>query len=95
MESKEGYREKMEAKLAQWNAEMDKLSAKLSEAKADVKISYAEKIEEFMAKRDALKEQMDELRGSGDEAWQRIKIGVDNAASDLLKALDKAKSSLH
>jgi hypothetical protein len=34
MENKEVYREKMEAKLKEWNAELSRLSAKMDQAKA-------------------------------------------------------------
>jgi hypothetical protein len=64
-------------------------------AKADAKIEYQKKIEDFRTKKEALEEKMDELKSAGGEAWQGIKAGVEKAASDLLNALDKVKSSMH
>ena len=95
MENKEVYREKMEAKLKEWDAELTELKAKLSQAKADAKIEYQKKIEDFKDKKEALEKKMDEFRSAGDDTWKEIKSRVEKAASDLLSALDRAKSSMH
>lgn len=71
MEDKDVYREKMEAKLREWNAQLSELNAKMDQAKADAKIEYQKKIEDFRIKKEALEEKMDELKSAGGEAWQK------------------------
>lgn len=95
MENKELYHEKMTAKLKEWNAQIAEFSSKAEQAKADAKIEYQKKVDELQAKRAAFMEKMDELKDAGEDAWQQVKAGVEKAASSVLDALDRAKSSLH
>ena len=44
------YREKAEAQLNEWSAELDKLKAQARGASADAALDLGEKIEEFEAK---------------------------------------------
>ena len=40
MNERDAYVEKMKAKLDEWNAELDRLSAKMSAAEADANLEY-------------------------------------------------------
>lgn len=50
MSSRDEYIRKMQAKLEEWNAEIDKLSAKAGDVTAEVKIEYSDHIESLKAK---------------------------------------------
>jgi hypothetical protein len=82
----------MEAQLKQWSTEIDILKAKAEKAKAEAKITYLKQIEELRSKQESVKGKVHELRASGDEAWEDVKKGVDNALADLKKALKRAAS---
>ena len=89
---KKAYVEKMEAQLKEWGGEIDVLKAKAEKSKAEVKIAYLKQIEELKKKQGSVKKNLRELRGTGDEAWEDFKGGVDDAVKDLKRALKRAAS---
>jgi nucleotide-binding universal stress UspA family protein len=89
---KKAYVEKMEAQLKEWGGEIDVLKAKAEKSKAEVKIAYLKQIEELKKKQASVKKNLRELRGSGDEAWEDFKGGVEDAVKDLKRALKRAAS---
>lgn len=91
MDQKKAYEEKLRAQLDGWNAEIDKLEAKFRERKADANIDYSTKIEELKRKREEMRNKLDQLQRSGEDAWQDIKAGVEGARSALSDALQSAK----
>ena len=50
MSSRDEYIRKMQAKLEEWNAEVDTMAAKAGKVSADVKTEYNEQIESLKAK---------------------------------------------
>ena len=92
MSLKDAYQEKLEAKLKEWNAEIEKLEAKAAKAKADARINYNEKLEDVKRKREAAREKLSELKGAGENAWENLKAGVENAWQSLEDAVKSAKS---
>jgi nucleotide-binding universal stress UspA family protein len=89
---KKAYVEKMEAQLKEWGGEIGVLKAKAEKSKAEVKIAYLKQIEELKKKQGSVKKNLLELRGSGDEAWEDFKGGVEDAVKDLKRALKRATS---
>lgn len=92
MKSKEEYIHSMQAKLEDWNADIDTLTAKAGEVSADLKIEYAEQIATLKAKQAAARQKIDELQKSGGNAWRDLKSGIDMAWSAIGEAIDSAKS---
>ncbi len=92
MDKKQAYREKMEAQLKEWDARIDQLKAKAQQAKADAKIEYQEELETLRAKKAVMIQKLEELKNSSEEAWQVVKTGVENAASELKGAFERASS---
>lgn len=92
MNSRDEYVRKMQAKLEEWNAEIDVLSAKADEVKADVKHEYAEQIESLKVKQTAAKQKIEELQLTGEVAWEDLKAGAELAWGAISEAIDSAKS---
>ena len=90
MSMKQAYQEKLQARLDEWSAEIEKLEAKVSEAQADSKIEYEKQLRELREHRDAAETKLKELRDAGDDAWQDMKAGLDNAWDSLSGAFSKA-----
>jgi nucleotide-binding universal stress UspA family protein len=88
------YVDKVEAQWKEWGTEIDILKAKAEKAKAGAKIKYYEKIQDLRARQDSLGLKLQELKGSGEEAWEEVKTGVDKAVKDLKEAFKRAKSRL-
>jgi uncharacterized coiled-coil DUF342 family protein len=82
----------MHAKLDEWNAEIDRLKAKLDGAKAEKRIEYREDIENLKAKQKEVEEKIDTLRDAGDDAWEDLKKGVEDAWQSMESAVNAAKN---
>jgi nucleotide-binding universal stress UspA family protein/archaellum component FlaC len=89
---KKAYVDKMEAQLKEWGIEIDVLKAKAEKSKAEVKIAYLKQIEELKKKQGSVKKNLRELQGSGDEAWEDFKDGLEDAVKDLQRAFKRAAS---
>jgi len=82
-ETKQGYQEMMEARLHEWQAKIDVLKSKAEKVKAEQKLKYQEEIQNLQGKQRQLREKLDELKTSGESAWQEMKTGVEMAWKDL------------
>jgi len=92
MSSKDEYVRKMQAKLQEWNEEIDVLTAKASEVTAEVKHEYSEQIEALQAKQAVARQKMEELQQAGESAWVDLKAGIELAKTAMGEAIDSARS---
>ena len=92
MNSKEEYIRKMQAKLEELNAEIDTLTAKAGEVRADVKNEYNEQIASLKTKQVAARQKIEELQQAGESAWKDLKSGIELAWSAMGEAIDSARS---
>ena len=94
MEKKETYQEKMDAQLKEWTVMLEELKAKAQRASVDAKIHYQEQIELLRTKCDAAQAKLQELRTSGESAWERLAAGMENAWKKLKGAWNIAAAKL-
>ena len=92
MSSKDDYVRKMHARLDQWNAEIDALSAQADQAKAEARGEYHRQIEALRDKQSQARAKLDELQRSGEGAWQDLKAGVEMAWDSMGEAMQSARS---
>jgi predicted nuclease with TOPRIM domain len=92
MTSREEYIRKMQAKLEEWNAEIDTLIAKAGKAEADVKNEYISQVEALKAKQAAARQRIEALQQAGESAWEDLKSGVELAWTAMGEAIDSARS---
>jgi hypothetical protein len=92
MKSRDEYIRLMQAKLEEWNAEIDILSAKADEVKADVRKEYNEQIESLKGKQAAARHKIEELQHAGESAFGDVKSGIELARAAMIEALDSARS---
>jgi uncharacterized coiled-coil DUF342 family protein len=90
MTDRSAYRQKLEAQLDEWRAEIDKLQAKAVEAGADARIEYEKQVEELREQQKEAQERLEELNDAGEEAWDDLKDGVEKAWDNLGNAVQKA-----
>lgn len=90
MNEKEIYRQKKQAQLDEWRADVDKLKAKSSQARADAQLELNKKIEELEGKMEEGKARLAELEEASDDAWDSIKRGVESAWESIDTALKGA-----
>lgn len=92
MINRDEYVRKMQAKLEEWNADIDKLTARASEVREDLKQDYAGQLEALKAKQAVARQRIEELQKSGGSAWEDLKTGIELAWSAVSEAIDSAKS---
>jgi len=92
MSRKEAYEQKLQAQLDEWSAKIDKLKAKADSAEADAQLEYHKQIEELRSMQEAAANKLTELKDTGDDAWEDLKAGIDNAWDSLGDAWKSAAS---
>jgi len=91
MSEKDAYQKKLEAKLDEWRAELQRLKAKAAGAEADVEIELKERLIDLRAKRDHAELRLEKLRNAGEGAWQELKSGIERAVDDFGQAVKRAR----
>jgi len=92
MSKKELYKQKMQAQLAEWEADIEKFKAKASGASANVQLELNKEINLLKVKIAQGKTKLAELADASEDAWESIKEGVDSAMDSLKAAVSDAKS---
>lgn len=83
MNDRQLYQQKMQARLDEWKADLDKLKAKASGASADVQLDMNQQISVLERRIDEGKAKLSELAGASEDAWESIKEGVESAWDSL------------
>jgi chromosome segregation ATPase len=92
MSSRDEYVRKMQAKLAELNADIDKLAAKAGEVSAELKSEYNQEMADLKKKQAAARQKLEAMQKSGECAWQDLKAGIDLAWTAIGESIDSAKS---
>lgn len=91
-EAREAYIEKLDAKLREWSADIDRLKAKAEGSEVKVMKEIHKRIEELRARREDIKKRTQKLREAGDEGWEEIRAGTDKAWQEMKTSVEKAAS---
>ncbi len=92
MTDKELYRKKLEAQLAEWRAELDKLKARADRAEAETKIGMNNELRKLELRIQEGKTKLSELAETSDEAWNSVKSGMESAWNSLTAGFNDAVS---
>jgi hypothetical protein len=92
MNSRDEYVRKMQAKLEEWNAEIDTLTIKAGKATSDFMDEHKDQIDALKVKQAAARQKIEDLQQSGESAWEDVKSGFELARTALGEAIDSAKS---
>jgi len=92
MKSKEEYVRAMQAKLDEWNADIDMLTARAAELSEEARVEVSAQIVALKEKQAVARQKIEELQKSGESAWQDLKSGLELAWSAIGEAVDSAKS---
>ncbi len=80
---KKAYQDKLEARLKEWRAEIDKLKAQAKSKSADAKISYQEKINQLEQKMKQSAKKLEVLKEASEDKWQDAKKEVEKETNEL------------
>jgi uncharacterized protein YfiM (DUF2279 family) len=92
MNEKELYRQKFQAQLDEWKADIAKLKARASGAEADTKIAMNKQVEALEHRLEDARAKLSELAGASEEAWDSVKQGAESAWDSLKSAVNDAVS---
>lgn len=92
MTSRDEYVRKMQAKLEEWNAEIDTMTAKAGKVTSDIRKEYNEQIEALKVKQAAARLKLEELQHSGENVWEDLKSGIEAAWAAIGEAIKSARS---
>jgi hypothetical protein len=87
MDTKEAFKQKIEADVELAQAKLAELKAQVKSSAADAHIKYAMHVEELEQKLEATKAKLKELGEASEEGWERMKGGVESAWSTLTTAI--------
>ena len=94
MSTKDEFVRKMHAKLDQWNAEIDALSAKANQAadqaEVEAQAEYHKQLETLRSKRDHAHSKLNALESASESAWHDLKAGVELAWESVSEAVRSA-----
>ncbi|TVP61508.1 MAG: hypothetical protein EA342_20665 [Leptolyngbya sp. LCM1.Bin17] len=92
MEDRSTSQGKMEAQLQEWGAKLDEMQAKANQVSADKKADLDQQIAALRAKRNAMQQRLSDLTAASDDAWQSVKVGLQEAWHDLRQGFEEAAS---
>ena len=96
-QQKEEYLRQIDAKIKEFDREMQELLAKAKSSASDLKeagkAKFNQSMEELHNKKQAAADKLNELNSASGEAWEDIKSGMDSAMDELSKAFDRARSN--
>ena len=93
---KEEFQKRIEDDLQEWESRMDILRAKAEKAKEDIAgpTEYDRKLEEMSRRKDEAYQKYEEFVEAGEERWQALVDGIENAVEEFKKSVDNALSEL-
>lgn len=92
MSTKQAYVDKIQARLNEWDAEIEQLKARAAHAGAAARIASERQLDMLREEQREAQAKLDDLRAAGDDAWQDMKTGVEQAWSSLEEAARSAKA---
>lgn len=90
MNDKELYMRKLQARIDEWKADVDKFKAKASGASADVQLDMNQQVRVLERRIEDGKARLSELAEAGEDAWESIKDGIESAWDSLKSAATDA-----
>lgn len=94
MNEKELYRQKTQAQFDKWQAELDILKARASNADADVKLELNQRIKELERQIEDGQEKLEELAKKGEDAWESMKDDVEATIGSVKSSIGDAVTKL-
>lgn len=92
MDKTSAYMEKIDANLAQYNAKLALMKARVAEVHADMKIEYISQLDALETKRDDFLVKYEKLKATNGQAWLDIKTGTEKAWNEMEGSIEKAVS---
>ena len=92
MSSRQEVVDKLKSKLDEWNTKIDALEVQAKLAEMENRGKYESEIARLKQKRDELRETLEKMPESGENAFEELLSGAEQAWEVLSDAYKKAKS---
>ena len=89
MTMREDYERRLQAQLADWKVELDKLWAQAKGAQAGAAKEYQRQIDRLKAQREAMEKDLAKMRKASEASWKDLRAGTEQA----WKAMEQAVSA--
>ncbi len=93
MDDKKLNKEKRQAQLDEWKAEIDVLKARADKASAETRLKLKKKIAEAEDSLDNAKSKLAEIVEAGDEKWQSFRSGLENSIKSIKSSIEEKISA--
>lgn len=94
MTTKNIYIEKMKSQLDELNANMNKLDAKATEAKADARAACLEEMRKLRHQSKLAGAKLDELKAAGEDNWKAMTTEMDKVREAFVHSFNYFKSQI-
>ena len=92
MDSKEAYKQKLNAQLKEWSAQISLMNAKIENKGADMRLKYAKELDSVKEKQDEVIQKIKDLDQSTEESWEKVKVTTDQILNDLKNGVNNILS---
>ena len=92
MNEKELYKQKYQAQLDEWAADIAKIKAKAAGATADTQIAMNKEVDSLELKHKDARAKLSALAVDSEEAWESVKKGMESAWDSLKSGINNAAS---
>jgi chromosome segregation ATPase len=82
--------ETLKAKIDEWNAEIDKLEARMRQESAEQRAEYEKRMEEVRAQRDRATEELRRHREESEAEWEKRRVEAERAWDDIREGFRRA-----
>jgi hypothetical protein len=90
MSARDAYKAKIQAEIELTQAKLSELKAQAKISASDVRIKYSQMVDDLERKLDGVKTKLKELGGTSEGAWEHLKDGMQAAWTDLETGIGKA-----
>lgn len=90
METKDAYKQKVNAQLKEWGAQINLLAAKAQNKGADANLNYTKALDEIRRMESEAAKKVKELDAASGESWKSVKGGTDKVIEELKTGISQA-----
>jgi len=90
----EEYLKKLEPRLKELDAEIEKVRVKAETSRIEFKEKYEDQIGRILVARKRVRSKLAELGGVGSERYEEVRKDVDRSIADLKKGIDEIIQSI-
>lgn len=94
MSDTQTYLKQAETQMKKWQADLERAKAAVAEKQYETKSEYYQQVMEASQKEKELQEKMAALKKAGQESWDELKHGFEQAAGELEKAVNKSLETM-